>query len=562
MAPARRSTPARRSSKSARPSAPASTRSARPAAAAVPRVGRIVTVAPDRFLTGATRLRILDAVEPDPDPGSFGDEVPISIDVVRARDLVAFRLDAYGCELAGGRDPILRERAQGTGRLVYRFTYQHLGEEAQYDTDPDLPVPVRARPSRSSRVVLALGPGDAVPFTSEGLLAALGRLPMLVHPLARPGTAPVDPAAGGRLVFQLPGGLQAVLGDLGVVVRPAPRSERSDPRTAEGLMAQLRGFRMTRAVLATSAGTTERVAAPEPPGEDLVLDLPDRRVVVPSLLAPVGGRGLVVPPLRPPRPFRRPTFSRPPRADETAIEAPYRLVISPDDGGGWAHADSPVEAGDDADRVELWHTRLGRRPVDGDGHVVSGPTDERATPNRIVRAIWARDRERYPDPLKPPTNDLPLAHDDRPFRMSLDGKDRTMLVRQTAETWLGTHAKRPRTDAGRGPQRVAVGARGLARAPRRVGHRGLLRGGPLVDPRLGPHRPARARSVRAGRLPGLPVPVRAQGRAGEAHRAQDEGRVTVGGEAVPAEVHRRRRADEALRRRSTCRSRRCCSTRS
>jgi len=50
-----------------------------------------------------------------------------------------------------------------------------------------------------------------------------------------------------------------------------------------------------------------------------------------------------------------------PAADETAIEFPYRLILSPDAGGRWVHRSEPFEAGG---RTELWHTRLrGARPT-------------------------------------------------------------------------------------------------------------------------------------------------------------------------------------------------------
>ncbi len=58
------------------------------------------------------------------------------------------------------------------------------------------------------------------------------------------------------------------------------------------------------------------------------------------------------------RPRKR--LSRPAAQLETAIEAPFRLVISPSDRGGWAHANLPVAADDAPHRVELWHSRLGR----------------------------------------------------------------------------------------------------------------------------------------------------------------------------------------------------------
>lgn len=61
-----------------------------------------------------------------------------------------------------------------------------------------------------------------------------------------------------------------------------------------------------------------------------------------------------------------------PAPDETAIEFPYRLLLSPDPTGRWNHRRTPFTA---AGRTELWHTRLaadgspapvravGRRPV-------------------------------------------------------------------------------------------------------------------------------------------------------------------------------------------------------
>src|SRR4029450_511056 len=41
--------------------------------------------------------------------------------------------------------------------------------------------------------------------------------------------------------------------------------------------------------------------------------------------------------------------------EQTAIELPYRLIISPDASAGWAHASQAVTHGG---RTELWHTRL------------------------------------------------------------------------------------------------------------------------------------------------------------------------------------------------------------
>jgi hypothetical protein len=59
-----------------------------------------------------------------------------------------------------------------------------------------------------------------------------------------------------------------------------------------------------------------------------------------------------------------------PGSNETAIEMPYRLIISPNQYGAWAHASKPVSS--QAGRTELWHTRLGIRPAAGQ------PIDESA----------------------------------------------------------------------------------------------------------------------------------------------------------------------------------------
>lgn len=44
-----------------------------------------------------------------------------------------------------------------------------------------------------------------------------------------------------------------------------------------------------------------------------------------------------------------------------------RLIVSPSNLAGWAHATDPVRAADAAGHVELWHTRLGVRGKAPDG---------------------------------------------------------------------------------------------------------------------------------------------------------------------------------------------------
>jgi hypothetical protein len=71
---------------------------------------------------------------------------------------------------------------------------------------------------------------------------------------------------------------------------------------------------------------------------------------------------------------------REPTEFETALDLPFRLVLSPHDESRWKHATAPVTRNE---RTELWHTRL-----------VVGPDmdmDEPDPARRTVRAVWTRD---------------------------------------------------------------------------------------------------------------------------------------------------------------------------
>jgi hypothetical protein len=78
----------------------------------------------------------------------------------------------------------------------------------------------------------------------------------------------------------------------------------------------------------------------------------------------------------------RPFIFEPSRT-QTAIELPYRLVLSPDDTAAWAHSVVPVTR---KGVTEVWHTRLGVRAGEAGEDV-----DESALPT--VRAVWSRDIE-------------------------------------------------------------------------------------------------------------------------------------------------------------------------
>jgi hypothetical protein len=365
------------------------------------------------------------------------------------------------CELVAGGDapPVLRATKGKKARLDVTFAYQHLAEEAVYegrkqgeapvlipddanggrptvDTTPSAPnakvTPlVDVRPARSSRLVFALPEAETIEFSSAGILEALSRLELVVHPLAAPGDRPTTGSLGDAPLIFLPGGLVAHLGADGPLITKAMRGMTApDLSTAGGLSLQARELRRARAALETQTGISiARAASREAEGVMHELAIGDATVGARPIF---GAGGLVREPGL--RPRRRPALSRPPTDAETSIEAPYRLVISPSGEGAWSHATEPVGAEDEPHHIELWHSRLGTATTNPDG---TPAVDERNDQRRIIRAVWARDREISTDDWHDPSKNL--GHENVPFRMSLDSADRHMLVRQSAETWVGSH---------------------------------------------------------------------------------------------------------------------------
>ena len=306
-----------------------------------------------------------------------------SFEVIRSADLVSLTVSTSGFDLADG---VLTARDPGPGLLIYSFPFQHLGEKAYYEglpspvpnplhpdqppqtssggvETPDSPVP--GIPARGSRVVVAAPAGATVEVSTAGFLDALSRYPMAVHPLATPG-----PARG--LVFFDPG-LLVVLRNAGLLAaadgddQPAAHAVELQPAGTTFATAQVA---RTLAQLRRTLGTVEARASVG----DLVSDWR------------VPGR-IVGPILRNPQ-----KLSRPAGAGETAIEAPFRLTISPSTSSGWTHADAPVpDASGSA--VELWHTRLGHRGDDTvvEGEIEAGKVYEERDFNKIIEI---RERER------------------------------------------------------------------------------------------------------------------------------------------------------------------------
>ena len=291
--------------------------------------------------------------------------------------------------------------------------------------------PVNGLAARASRLVFRIPAGKNIEFSTRGILAALSELELIVHDMAKPGDAPLagrsgrgaepppDPFLVRPTELLLGSHLATVSGAALTLTRATRRTLRAQDVPPAGSLArtafEARELRRARVFLQSRPALFETEASAR---DARVLGdlLGERPTIRPDIARYTGDR------------------STPPKADETAIEAPFRLLISPSEEARWAHAVNPVSSEGGADHVELWHSRLGTRGIRADG---SSFTNEKDGSRRIVRAIWARDRDwMVDDDWRDAKRNLP-AHVDSPFRMSLDGADRHLLVQQSSETIPG-----------------------------------------------------------------------------------------------------------------------------
>ncbi len=333
--------------------------------------------------------------------------------VLRPGDLLALafqfrnlRLDAE----AGQAPRLVRSNATKPAYITVHFPPQHIAEQAFLEAAPELPgepgadqsealpsPPVQSRVSGPSRLVFRI-PDDVteIPYSLESLLNWAPYEPMLT-PTAQPPPVPLKAIGrpGRESLIVVPKTPVRKVGEI-IKVQPAQPAQRSGLGGTRRTPRAGAARPSTGAMVATSGLKISRAAA---------------------------GRAVQIP--------AKPTE---PTNLQTAIEAPYRLIVSPNRTAGWVHAmDEVTHEG----RTELWHTRLGVKAGDGkiyDEQYVYDWEDDAfrvvqvsATGNkhdhyRTLRAIWSPDyRENLP------------SHNDLPFRMSLDRRDRCELVWLTSD---------------------------------------------------------------------------------------------------------------------------------
>jgi hypothetical protein len=353
------------------------------------------------------------------------------ITVVRSEDLLVLTFDRRNLRIEFDEEGVqLVKAGEGAAYLVVELQPQHVVEKAYFQTSAGVGFPLGVPGDKEADNKVRIDPKSADPDITNNLDAQDDPEPLEEPPI------PAYVAGGSRLVFRVPDDqlpltftLESLLEaikhlELSVAANAlpprtagptlvqrlaSPLAARSSldvdeaqlfrPGTVSSLTRARRKARMTEnrlgistatgsASLATLGALTPRGPSAEWPG---LL----QRILTPE--------------------------PEPPGDDETAIEMPYRLLVSPSRRGTWFHRDSPGTSAESG-KTELWHTRLGAR-------LDTGKRVEGVHAENILRAIWSLDPE-MDDAIGS------VVHDHFPWRMSLDAFDRVNVVHLTSNFGL------------------------------------------------------------------------------------------------------------------------------
>lgn len=341
---------------------------------------------------------------------------------VRPEDLAVLEFEFVNLRLVNAaagpylthRDParpatlVVHFPPQGFGERTYRIA----STPAQSET-PEAP-PIPSRISGSSRLALAVPARKTLPYTATGLLQALGELGLEVVPTALPATAPARPG--------------------GLTLSPAAFSPRGPLEFPAGALATgaLRGSAAVTRSLELAASAQRQL-------DNRRWSLALAGTAYAEVLSPGALTGPIAPRIKP--------RLQKPGPHHTAIEAPWRLLLSPSALATWMHALLPVSA-PVSGRTELWHTRLATRTAQG--------ASEAAGLQKIVRAVDSPDANLGAQATPPGLRGWPYrgpGSDERSTPMHRD--DRHEIVHLSANQYL-------RTESGRGAVPLPVRAEHLS----------------------------------------------------------------------------------------------------
>ena len=332
-------------------------------------------------------------------PGFFAVENP-KLRAVRPDDQLVLTFEFVNMTLhkASESEPEAYALPGKDARLVVHFQPQNIAEKAYFETDPNVsfqsakagdtnntkvsgdpldPPPVPSRMAKSSRLVFKVPDDEGpIPLELEVLLKKCSEYELSVAPTALPPEAQVywldrfwvqkrfDLMASSQMLANLggPANVQPLLESESRIIErraldldgQAALNSEAQPAIITALSPAQQVMLDARALYFAANSSLEQQLG-------TVADTAINAEIAAAILA------LIYPRLRAPL------------STETSIEAPYRLILSPNRYAAWFHATQPVRS-EDGEVVELWHTRLGTRlqsKLTEDDHYL-----------RTVRAVW------------------------------------------------------------------------------------------------------------------------------------------------------------------------------
>lgn len=298
----------------------------------------------------------------DPEGGTPGEDARVRI--IRPDDLLVAEIGLFNLTRQGG-DTLVRNNPSQPAYVVLHLPRQHVLERTLDEGGNPPAPPLASRLSGPTRLVFRAPEGtDELTYSLSSLLAAVAGWDLAVALNAKP-----------------PAGVEPLRGRLPLLPPPLVR-----PAHVASIIRRRRHRLRTRV-------------------------LPYQ---VPGLVPFDGPDDLAAPSV--------PTVPVEPSDLETAIELPFRLIVSPNEYARFVHAAEPIVSSQD--RVELWHTRLATRTA-------SGQTDERRPDLRTVRALWVRGQ-----PFSPNNPSAATDADTVPFPASLTAADRNAIVHASSNYTL------------------------------------------------------------------------------------------------------------------------------
>jgi len=345
----------------------------------------------------------------------------VEVTLARPEDMLELRLEFTGFRLSPDRQSL--QRKSSPNLLIVTFAPQSLAEQAFPDaagagefspqrprpSDPPITaseaprLPARTRLAGESRLVFSIPASiTRIPLTLQALLDWDRLTPVVNKRAASPRSMPLfTPQDLGSGLFQNPALGPRPNPQVGPELRTLPVPDRRDPAQRQAdLNRNVRSATRTeqRAIIANEA--------PPPGSADALMRAALRFGRTPRPLDP----------------------------EETCIEMPFRLFLSPNEYGAWDHATAlrwkPTGEGALSRTVALWHTRLTCRNCTG-GKDLS----DALRPIRSVRALWGTDIDG--DHTRKPARDTS-------FPSSLYNDDRHAIVHESSNWALpGGFTPRP-----------------------------------------------------------------------------------------------------------------------